>query len=61
MFFGRTDEVPMEIYLIQNLFAPKEGALITFGLNSHVYTTETVFITQMTSDRIAYYRIRKEA
>jgi hypothetical protein len=53
MFFERPDEVPIEINLLEDPFAPKGGASITFGLNSFIYDSGTVFITQMTNERVA--------
>ena len=53
MFFERPDEVPVEINFIEDPFAPKGGASITFGLNSFIYTSGTVFITEMTNERVA--------
>jgi len=53
MFFERPTEVPIEINLISDPLHPKGGANITFGLNNYVYTSGTVFITQMTNERVA--------
>lgn len=53
MFFERPSEVPVEINLISDPFHPKGGANITFGLNNYIYTSGTVFITQMTNERVA--------
>ena len=52
MFFERPEEVPIEIDLIQDPFAPKGGASITFGGNFYVYSSGTVFVTQMTNERV---------
>lgn len=53
MFFDRPAEVPIEINLLEDPVAPKGGASITFGLNSYIYTSGTVFITEMTNERVA--------
>lgn len=53
LFFERPSEVPVEINPITDPLHPKGGASITFGGNFYVYSSGTIFITEMTNDRVA--------
>jgi hypothetical protein len=53
LFFERPSEVPVEINPITNPLHPKGGASITFGGNFYVYSSGTIFVTEMTNDRVA--------
>src|SRR3990167_3967461 len=51
--FLRPDQVPAEINLGLSPVDPTGGALFTIGINSYVYSTGTLFVTEMTNERVS--------